>query len=32
MSDVFDEAAIMAIPKEQLTGVISTPELKGPAV
>ena len=28
----FVEAAILAIPKEKLTGVISTPELKGPAI
>jgi len=32
MSDLFDEPAIMALPKEQLTGVIQTPTLKGPAI
>ena len=32
MSDIFDEAAIMAIPKETMTGVIESPSLKGPAV
>jgi mannose-6-phosphate isomerase-like protein (cupin superfamily) len=32
MGDIFDEAAIMAIPKEKLTGVISTPKSIGPAV
>ena len=31
MGDIFDEDAIMAIPQEQLTGVISTPSLQGPA-
>ena len=32
MGDIFDEPALLKIPKEQLTGVISTPQLKGPAV
>ena len=32
MGDLFDEAAILAIPREKLTGVIQTPELKGPAI
>jgi len=32
MGDVFDEEAIMRIPAEDLTGVIQTPQLKGPAV
>ncbi|MBX9757533.1 MAG: hypothetical protein K2Y29_02065 [Beijerinckiaceae bacterium] len=32
MDDIFDEEAIMKIPADQLTGVIQTPELKGPAV
>jgi uncharacterized RmlC-like cupin family protein len=32
MDDIFDEDAIMKIPAEQLTGVIQTPELKGPAI
>ena len=32
MGDVFDEPAIMAIPKDQLVGVIQTPQLKGPAI
>lgn len=31
MGDIFDEAAIMALPKETLTGVIQTPILAGPA-
>ena len=29
---IFDEEMIMKIPAEQLTGVISTPEIKGPAI
>lgn len=32
MSDLFDEDAILAIPEEQLTGVIRTPRSTGPAV
>lgn len=32
MGDVFDETAILAIPREQLTGVIESPQLKGPAI
>ncbi len=32
MGDIFDEAKIMAIPKDKLTGVISTPKSIGPAV
>ena len=32
MSDLFDEPAIMKLPNEQLTGVIQTPQSKGPAV
>ena len=32
MGDIFDEPAVLAIPKEQLVGVIATPQLKGPAV
>jgi hypothetical protein len=32
MGDIFDEDAIMALDPETLTGVIKTPELKGPAV
>ena len=32
MTDIFDEAAIMAIPEEKLTGVISTPRSIGPAI
>jgi hypothetical protein len=31
MGDIFDEAAIMALDKESLTGVIKTPILAGPA-
>jgi hypothetical protein len=31
MGDIFDEPAILAIPKEKLTGVIQTPILAGPA-
>jgi hypothetical protein len=31
MGDIFDEPAILAIPQDQLTGVIQTPILKGPA-
>ena len=32
MGDLFDETAILAIPADQLTGVILTPQLKGPAI
>ena len=32
MGDVFDEPAILAIPADQLTGVIQTPVSVGPAV
>jgi len=32
MGDVFDEAAILAIPQEELTGVIKVPASIGPAV
>ncbi len=32
MGDLFDENAIMAIPREQMTGIIQSPELKGPAI
>ena len=32
MGDLFDEAAIMAIPKDKLTGVIQTPRSIGPAI
>ena len=32
MGDLFDEAAIMALPRETLTGVIQTPRSTGPAV
>ena len=32
MGDLFDEAAILKIPKEQLTGLIQTPQSKGPAI
>ena len=32
MGDIFDEPAILALPGEQLTGVIQTPQLKGPAI
>jgi mannose-6-phosphate isomerase-like protein (cupin superfamily) len=32
MGDLFDEAAILAIPEDQLTGVIQTPTSTGPAV
>jgi uncharacterized RmlC-like cupin family protein len=32
MGDIFDEAAILKIPAEQLTGVISTPKSIGPAI
>ena len=32
MGDIFDEPAIMAIPKETMVGVIDTPKLKGPAI
>lgn len=32
MGDIFDEAAIMAIPESELTGVIQTPASLGPAV
>ncbi len=32
MGDIFDEEMIMKIPADQLKGVISTPELKGPAI
>jgi uncharacterized RmlC-like cupin family protein len=32
MGDIFDEPAIMAIPKEKLTGVIQQPRSIGPAV
>lgn len=32
MGDVFDEAAILAIPEEELTGVIKVPASIGPAV
>lgn len=31
MGDLFDEKAIMALPRDRLTGVIQSPELKGPA-
>ena len=30
MGDVFDENAIMEIPREKLAGVIQTPRLAGP--
>ena len=32
MGDVFDEPAIMALPKEKLTGVIQMPRSIGPAI
>jgi hypothetical protein len=32
MGDTFDEAAVLALPKESLTGVIQTPVLVGPAI
>jgi hypothetical protein len=32
MGDIFDEKAIMAIPKETMKGVIQTPHLAGPAI
>jgi hypothetical protein len=32
MGDVFDEDAVLAIPADQLTGVIQTPISAGPAV
>jgi len=32
MSDIFDEAEIMALPKEELTGAIKTPQSIGPAI
>jgi hypothetical protein len=32
MSDLFDEPAILRIPREELTGVIQTPQSKGPAI
>jgi hypothetical protein len=32
MGDVFDESFIMSLPESELTGVISTPQLKGPAI
>lgn len=32
MGDIFDEDAVMALPPEQLTGVIQTPQSIGPAV
>jgi len=32
MGDIFDEAAIMAIPESELTGVIRNPQFDGPAV
>lgn len=32
MGDIFDEEMIMKIPADQLKGVITTPELKGPAI
>jgi len=32
MGDIFDEAAILALNPEELTGVIQTPHLKGPAI
>lgn len=32
MGDVFDEAAILAIPDEELTGAIKTPQSIGPAI
>ena len=32
MGDLFDEAAIMALPQEKLRGVISTPRSIGPAI
>ena len=32
MDDIFDEAAILALPREALTGVIATPALAGPAI
>ena len=32
MGDLFDEAAILAIPESELTGVIQTPRSTGPAV
>lgn len=32
MGDVFDESAILALPAEELTGVIRTPQSVGPAV
>lgn len=31
MGDVFDEAAVLALPKDRLTGVIQTPRSVGPA-
>ena len=32
MGDIFDEPAIMALPKEKLTGVIQQPTSIGPAI
>jgi hypothetical protein len=32
MGDTSDEAAVLALPKESLTGVIQTPVLVGPAI
>jgi hypothetical protein len=32
MGDVFDEDFIMSLPDSELTGLISTPQLKGPAI
>lgn len=32
MGDTFDEAAVLALPEESLTGVIQTPVLVGPAI
>jgi hypothetical protein len=32
MRDIFDEPAILSLPPEALTGVISTPRSIGPAV
>ena len=32
MGDIFDEPAIMALPKDKLTGVIQMPRSIGPAI
>ena len=32
MGDVFDKGFLMSLPESELTGMISTPQLKGPAI